>query len=279
MESHFDADFGGVRVHTDDAAGASAQDVGARAYTLGAHMVFAPGEYAPATAEGRRLLAHELTHVIQQYGAPSGASDRPIRRSAHTIMRAKAAKESVCIRPVRVADDDGKNPTTVPSLDSSQRVWGKCCVDLSVKPAAIVKKRDYKVLDESPNDVPTVEEKALFTDAGAGGGCISLFVPETFQQGGLTSKDISGGGGTYDAGKNDAKVVVVEGVDPTIVAHEIGHALGYLVHGPVDSIMNVTAARHDQAEKEKVVKVICDKVRTFPGAATAAKVDCDVPDA
>ena len=53
-------------MHTDARAAASAREVDARAYTVGADIVFAPGEYRPASSDGRRLLAHELTHVLQQ---------------------------------------------------------------------------------------------------------------------------------------------------------------------------------------------------------------------
>lgn len=69
MESQFKHDFGGVRVHRDAAAHTSARDVDARAYTAGDHIVFGAGEYAPHTNAGRHLLAHELTHVVQQGGA------------------------------------------------------------------------------------------------------------------------------------------------------------------------------------------------------------------
>lgn len=66
MEAGFGADFGAVRVHTGSEAARSAAGVGARAYTVGAHIVFGPGEYAPASRAGQRLLAHELAHVVQQ---------------------------------------------------------------------------------------------------------------------------------------------------------------------------------------------------------------------
>ncbi|HVN06233.1 MAG TPA: DUF4157 domain-containing protein [Bryobacteraceae bacterium] len=66
MERHFNHAFGRVRVHTDSQAAESARAVHADAYTVGSHIVFAPGQYAPATSAGRSLLAHELTHVIQQ---------------------------------------------------------------------------------------------------------------------------------------------------------------------------------------------------------------------
>ena len=70
MESRFGQDFGGVRIHTGPAAEESAQAVHAQAYTLGNHVVFAPGKYNPASSQGKRLLAHELTHTIQQQADP-----------------------------------------------------------------------------------------------------------------------------------------------------------------------------------------------------------------
>jgi Domain of unknown function (DUF4157) len=66
MESRFGQDFSQVRVHTDSLAAESAQNVEAEAYTVGHKVVFGAGRYEPASAEGRRLLAHELTHVLQQ---------------------------------------------------------------------------------------------------------------------------------------------------------------------------------------------------------------------
>ena len=69
MEPRFGHDFRGVRVHTDAKAAESAQAIGAAAYTVGQEVVFGAGRYAPGTAEGRRLLAHELTHVVQQASA------------------------------------------------------------------------------------------------------------------------------------------------------------------------------------------------------------------
>jgi len=66
MGSRFGHDFGGVRVHDDARASESARALGARAYTVGRSIVFGAGEYAPATKAGQHLLAHELTHVLQQ---------------------------------------------------------------------------------------------------------------------------------------------------------------------------------------------------------------------
>ncbi|WP_297324639.1 DUF4157 domain-containing protein [Nitrosomonas sp.] len=69
MEARFGYDFSQVRVHTGSAAEQSASDVSANAYTVGHNIVFSTGRFAPGTYEGRRLIAHELTHVVQQSNA------------------------------------------------------------------------------------------------------------------------------------------------------------------------------------------------------------------
>jgi hypothetical protein len=66
MEQRFQYDFCQVRIHSGAAAEASARDVSANAYTVGHNVVFGAGQFAPTTHAGRRLLAHELTHVVQQ---------------------------------------------------------------------------------------------------------------------------------------------------------------------------------------------------------------------
>lgn len=66
FESRFQRGFGSVRIHTDGDAARMAERQAARAFTLGRHVVFGKGEYRPGTTEGRRLLAHELTHTLQQ---------------------------------------------------------------------------------------------------------------------------------------------------------------------------------------------------------------------
>jgi hypothetical protein len=66
MEDALGADFSAVLVHTNDSAAKSAESIQALAYTAGSDVVFGAGRYAPETAEGRKLLAHELAHVTQQ---------------------------------------------------------------------------------------------------------------------------------------------------------------------------------------------------------------------
>ncbi len=77
MEPRFGHDFSRVRVHTDGPASQSAQALNAFAYTVGHDVVFDTGQYRPHSSEGRQLLAHELTHVVQQSkGVVPGGSGR-----------------------------------------------------------------------------------------------------------------------------------------------------------------------------------------------------------
>jgi hypothetical protein len=76
MERRFGHDFSRVRVHSDAAAEQSADDVNARAYTAGDSIVFNAGQFAPGTREGQTLLAHELTHVVQQSGGAAATVAR-----------------------------------------------------------------------------------------------------------------------------------------------------------------------------------------------------------
>src|SRR5262245_41568044 len=75
FEPRFGRDFSNVRVHTDTKAAESARAMNALAYTVGQDVVVGAGQYAPGTNEGRKLLAHELTHVAQQGSGDSSEQE------------------------------------------------------------------------------------------------------------------------------------------------------------------------------------------------------------
>ena len=79
MEPHFGHDFSRVRIHADAGASQAADVVQAHAFTVGGDIVFGSGKFAPSTPAGRKLLAHELAHVVQQSGAPAAARRPPHR--------------------------------------------------------------------------------------------------------------------------------------------------------------------------------------------------------
>ena len=101
VEAAAGADLGGVRIHEGAAADELCHTFSARAFTLGTDVVIADGEYSPGTAEGERLLTHELTHVVQQGARPApptqrleiGAVADPAEREAETLAGSAAARE------------------------------------------------------------------------------------------------------------------------------------------------------------------------------------------
>lgn len=109
METQFNHDFGRVRVHTDERADASARAVHAIAYTVGQDIVFREGTFAPTTTAGRRLLAHELTHVVQQshpIATPAaGATPSVVRErvASPIVARANATETAGVLKQGTVA--------------------------------------------------------------------------------------------------------------------------------------------------------------------------------
>jgi hypothetical protein len=98
FEPRFGTDFSQVRLHTDSQAAESTRPVNAKAYTLGQDVVFGAGQYAPGTSEGRRLMAHELTHVVQQtHGLSSKAISFDPMQSDTRFSHRSNTVQSACI--------------------------------------------------------------------------------------------------------------------------------------------------------------------------------------
>ena|GEM_PF-3589356 len=113
FEPRFGRDFGGVRLHNGPAASDLARSVHARAFTLGDSIVLGDGQYAPGTSGGRQLLAHELTHVVQQGGASVRDSDASSMDSA--VIRRQSVPAP---RPAEPGpEDDPIDPYDYPELE------------------------------------------------------------------------------------------------------------------------------------------------------------------
>lgn len=91
-----------VRIHSDASAAHSAEAISARAYAVGTDIVFAPGQYSPGTLDGRRLLAHELAHVVQQSGGSTGSAPGPL------VVRRQSTEGK--LTPATPAPAPGVNP-------------------------------------------------------------------------------------------------------------------------------------------------------------------------
>ncbi len=96
MQRRLGHDFRHVRIHTNDGAAGAAAAIGARAFTVGAHVAFAQGEFRPQLSEGRRVLAHELAHVAQAGREPGRGEPRD--RGAVTVTPADAREHDAASR-------------------------------------------------------------------------------------------------------------------------------------------------------------------------------------
>jgi len=105
MGARFGHDFSKVRVHIDAQAAESATAVNARAYTVGRDMVFSAGQYAPNTSAGRKLLAHELAHVVQQSAARQATE---LRLAQEQDARERLTSLPIVSLTCRVCHKDGQ---------------------------------------------------------------------------------------------------------------------------------------------------------------------------
>lgn len=116
MEPRFGHDLSKVRLHADSRAAESARKIRARAYTVGHQIVFGEGQLAPATQAGRRLLAHELTHVLQQSGNQYGAGDAKGGRVSHSAAPAnRVQRDAVDSMAAQVAREIDENAWSEPN--------------------------------------------------------------------------------------------------------------------------------------------------------------------
>ena len=166
FEPRFGHDFSSVRVHTGGAAAESARELGAQAYTLGQDIVFAAGRYAPETPAGRQLLAHELTHTIQQTGgaplAPATAS--AAENASETVSRTREGHEprggaAMRSRPLRGRRAAGGAAAVGPY--GAARAYGFCRqppshdgFDLRAPPYQRTPRRDFTTLTATPLPPP-----------------------------------------------------------------------------------------------------------------------------
>ncbi len=147
MAQRFGHDFSKVRLHSGTAAQQSAQDVNAIAYTMGHDIVFGAGRFAPGTHEGRRLLAHELTHVVQQSGSGGIHVDSSNeKRGLSAPVRSEKASNFLSVR--RVGGNSGvggliqRQPIEAPKPSrrgrtEEERLWPVMLSDGHTLPEAI----------------------------------------------------------------------------------------------------------------------------------------------
>lgn len=155
MESRFDYDFSRVRVHADAKAAESAQAVNALAYTVGNQIAFVTSLYTPGSLEGRKLLAHELTHTVQQMrtGAHSASLSEPsaeqeAERNSSEVAAGSMARVEGRVRPAAMQKADDS------ALDEKAKKIIEAAKDTS-------KGKDQRAIDAVNSIVKTYYDPAL----------------------------------------------------------------------------------------------------------------------
>jgi hypothetical protein len=191
MEPRFGRDFADIRIHTDHRAEASASAVDANAYTVGRDIVFGPGRYAPHSVEGKRLLAHELTHVMQQapslarhappqrLGATNDAFEAEAQRAAESMPHAAAAIASTraLSSQSRVIQRDGPAKDAKPAAAKAAgypTAWQAAHAALAICNPKSIKSKDPTNIMSSGNEygglIYMIGDEFFFTEAVVGQG-------------------------------------------------------------------------------------------------------------
>jgi hypothetical protein len=155
MEEQFGHDFSHVRIHSDAEA---ARSVAAHAYTVGHHVVFAQGRYAPASGEGRRLLAHELTHVIQQ-GGHDGLLQRDDDEAAKKQLEAERARARARLETWA----QGRNPA--PSTNPDDKEYAFTAQQLAYEITHKTGEKSDELLDKPADATQRKAWQTAFRDA------------------------------------------------------------------------------------------------------------------
>lgn len=141
MGNRMGADFNNVRIHTNSASHQATASIGARAFTHGANIYFASGEFNPHTQTGKHLLAHELTHTIQQGASQSGVQ-RAVKDSGHSPEHFSITHSMLST----IANEGGNRGPPV------QRQPAEGCVQCALIDTAVAR------IGELLNDLPSITE-------------------------------------------------------------------------------------------------------------------------
>jgi hypothetical protein len=282
MEPRFQRDFSHVRVHTDAAAAASARAIGTEAYTLGSHLVLSkPLEMQAASS--RHLLAHELTHVVQQSGAPqrssltmgdrASADEREASRVATTVLqptRGSGAAQVTCtgLSPVLARYEAGEHAQFAATGDVIKSVVSNRSFTYQVKQGETLQTiaTRFGLTVEALEEVNA--EKLKKWRANSGKGTVTGFnasevvtIPPTvneFTKAALKTKELSFAlnGANLDYGDGIAMGDFYESADDMLAAPENElRAIAALIRREKSGGLPVTTAEWDAATNNRYHKL------------------------
>jgi Domain of unknown function (DUF4157) len=233
MEPRFGVDFGQVRIHTDAAARDSAAQIQARAYTVGHHITLGNG----ASENDRHLMAHELTHVVQQGGAGVSAQRAPL---SSRIQRDPPPAANPCPDGVKTVNVDlislrGASRNAPADLDFANTVYAPCCVQFQMSHGVSVIPSlsdtwlggDTAMSRGTTRGAIDPEQTAAYDGAtrefGLSGRIRAFYVESLV--GGSRATSFPANWATGAAAPYEGMVIVTNGGATRSLAHEIGHIL------------------------------------------------------
>lgn len=201
-----------------------------------------------------RVLNRRATVRSDQVFAPSSCG------SGNLVSQATAS-----IQPVAIANDDGSSPTTVPNLQEVADIWGRCCIDVTINATQTINGTRFREIEDAGSGAaPTAEQNDLFALTGES-AAVEVFFVDTIRRGTDAGTHVAGGGTTKNSSSANAKIFVVRGVLPSIVAHELGHAFnvhhGLGVRADGTSTVARPTGAHNRAAAQNVSDAICTNAR------------------
>ena len=266
FEPRFGRDFSAVRVHRDGNADRLAGDLGARAFTAGADVVFRGGAYRPQSREGRRLFAHELAHVVQQGAAPDATSGRKTNTAAPgaggVVQRASDEKLPQKKVTVNITHLKGGAVAHGRHIRKANRVFKQARVKVEKgKVERIGRKKSKEILGDdlvleefTSASSPTDEEKELLKHNRTTGRITMYYVGE-MSDGSL--------GEAFDPSSGQPVSFVYASDNSRTWPHELGHVLLDEGGHPADDD-NFMAQTATATGKEEMTE---DQIKTIRSSA------------
>ncbi|WP_444997852.1 eCIS core domain-containing protein [Aliikangiella sp. IMCC44359] len=222
-ESRMGYDFSHVRLHTNKTANHAAQSVNARAYTQGNHIVFNTKQYNPSSNSGRQLLAHELTHVVQQTSRSSHAGETTTNRKIQRDRLECTSRRTVKVSAVSLPGSTGSISTDIANANP---ILCQCGIELQ---AVGGQSWNTNLLDlDAPNGVLnapsgtvralTREENTMLAHKPAGDDVIHVYYVPSFTGPKLAEA-------FWPAQHGESAVAVSNAAIPIVFPHEIMHVL------------------------------------------------------
>ena len=219
MEPRFGTDLGAVRVHTGEHAASATASLGARAFTAGSDIWLGRGE----SSSDHRLMAHELTHVVQQTG-DGGAGHAPVAQSTPVVQRQMSCDVAASSFDVFAVSLPGSTRDPTPDITKANSIWAQCNTSINLTGG---ESWDTSVLDtDAPNatlNAPsgtvrplTREETTVSSHTPGGSGAIHLYYVPAFSGPKVAQ--------AFWTSQHGMQAVFVNNVAPDFaLAHELGH--------------------------------------------------------